>query len=127
MAVMSPPAPADGDADTAGGHRGRADRLAKAVLVALALAFVMAVVDGAGLGGSGGGARLGGDYPAFHAAGSIVLDGELAELYDADRQQAAQTDLGVDGYLAFAFPTWPGRTFLSPPSVSGPGMWFTPS
>jgi len=106
MAVLSPPAPAEGATGAPAVVGGRADRLAKAVLVALALAFVMAVVDGAGLGsdGAAGGARLGGDYPAFHAAGSIVLDGDHAELYDAARQQAAQAELGVDGYLAFAYP-----------------------
>ena len=105
MAVMSPLAPADGDSDSPVATGGRPDRLARAVLLALALAFIVAVADGAGLGTDGTeGARLGGDYPAFHAAGSIVLDGDLAELYSPDRQQAAQSELGIDGYLAFAYP-----------------------
>jgi hypothetical protein len=86
--------------------RPRVDRLAKAVLLALGLAVALAVIAGAGLGTSGaeGGARLGGDYPAFHAAGSIAAAGDFDELYDADRQTAEQVGLGVDGYLAFAYP-----------------------
>ena len=58
--------------------RPRVERLSKAVLLALAVAVVMVVVSGAGLGeGAADGARLGGDYPAFHGAGSIVADGDI--------------------------------------------------
>ena len=85
--------------------RPRVERLSKAVLLALAVAVVMAVVSGAGLGeGAADGARLGGDYPAFHGAGSIVADGDIDDLYDPTRQTAAQAGLGIDGYLAFAYP-----------------------
>lgn len=85
----------------------RTARMAKAVLMALGLAVVLIAVAAPGLGDASAevdGARLGGDLPAFYAAGSIVLDGEIDELYDAARQQAAQDELGLDGYLAFAYP-----------------------
>lgn len=85
--------------------RPRADRLAKAVLLALAVAVGMAVLSGAGLGeGAADGARLGGDYPAFHAAGSIAAAGDFDALYDPVRQEREQLGLGIDGYLAFAYP-----------------------
>lgn len=85
--------------------RPRVERLSKAVLLALAVAVVLAVMSGAGLGESAAdGARLGGDYPAFHGAGSIVADGDIDDLYDPMRQTAAQAGLGLDGYLAFAYP-----------------------
>ncbi len=63
------------------------------------------------LGGSGSGTlsgRLGGDFPAFYAAGSIVADGDWAHLYDPDRQLAEQAELfgdtGGTDYLYFAYP-----------------------
>ena len=50
--------------------------------------------------------RLGGDYPAFYGAGSIVAEGDWDELYSADRQQAAQAGFIDDegGYLYFSYP-----------------------
>lgn len=89
----------------------RVGRLARAVLLALVIAVAVAVIAGAGLGeadsGSGstpGGGRLGGDFPAFYAAGSIVRSGDLSSLYDPARQEIEQVELGIDGYLAFAYP-----------------------
>ncbi len=86
-------------------------RFSSAALVALLLAVVMATVMAAGLGdvadgstNAGEGPRLGGDYPAFYGAGSIVWEGDLDALYEAERQELAQTGLGLDGYLAFAYP-----------------------
>ena len=87
-----------------------ADKLARAVLLALALAVGLATISGAGIDESGAEtsatatARLGGDFAAFYAAGSIVWAGDIDELYDPARQRAAQDDLGLDGYLAFAYP-----------------------
>ena len=83
----------------------RVARLSRAILLALGLALTIAVVAGAGLGDgdSSGGARLGGDFPAFYGAGSIVWSGDIDQLYDPIRQQAEQTELGLDGYLAFAY------------------------
>jgi alpha-1,2-mannosyltransferase len=51
-------------------------------------------------------ARLGGDYPSFYGAGSIVAAGDWSELYDAERQQAEQAGLidNEGGYLYFSYP-----------------------
>ncbi|MEA2001966.1 MAG: glycosyltransferase family 87 protein [Actinomycetota bacterium] len=50
--------------------------------------------------------RLGGDYPAFYAAGSIALEGDWDELYLADRQRTEQAGLIDDqgGFLYFSYP-----------------------
>ncbi len=50
--------------------------------------------------------RLGGDYPSFYAAGSIVASGASDELYSPERQQAEQAGLIDDegGYLYFSYP-----------------------
>ena len=102
--ALAEPAPDRVAADGPPTGAGRARRVAWAFLLALGLAFAVAVAGGAGLGpDAGDGARLGGDYPAFHAAGSIVLAGDIDELYDSDRQTREQRDLGIDGYLAFAY------------------------
>ncbi len=95
---MEPPC----DPDPAGAARRR--RLAGAVLVALGLAFVVVVAAADGSRGPTG--RLGGDYPAFHAAGELVLDGRVDDLYDLDAQAEVQHDLQGDeqGFLAFAYP-----------------------
>ena len=94
-------------ADLRGLHA-RTERIAKAVLFALALAIVMITAAAPGIGEGAavaeGESRLGGDFPAFFAAGSIVLDGDIDDLYDANRQALAQENLGIDGYLAFAYP-----------------------
>ena len=88
----------------------RAERVSKAILLALGIAVLLAAVAGAGLGtngttsGEAQGPRLGGDFPAFYGAGSIVWSGDIDQLYDPARQQEAQDELGLDGYLAFAYP-----------------------
>lgn len=75
------------------------------MLAALAAAISIATMSGAGLDStSGSGPRLGGDFPAFYGAGSIVWNGDLDQLYDFGRQEEAQAGLGIDGYLAFAYP-----------------------
>jgi hypothetical protein len=71
------------------------------VLGVVVLLLVLTADEGAALSG-----RLGGDYPAFYGAGSIVADGDWDDLYDPGRQQLAQEGL-VDeegGYLYFAYP-----------------------
>lgn len=83
------------------------NRISKAVLLAIVVAVSMAVVVAAGIGEeqqSGSGDRLGGDFAAFYAAGSIVWSGDIDSLYDPARQEEAQANLGLDGYLAFAYP-----------------------
>src|SRR5438477_10640628 len=83
----------------------RLDRIAKAVLFALVLGFLVTVLSGSGSNTAAG--RVGGDYPAFYGAGRIVLDGDAAHLYDVKRQDAAEHDLFAgehDGLLYFAYP-----------------------
>ncbi len=84
----------------------RVARLARATLLALGLAVAFASIIGTGVGGGevSPDARLGGDFPAFYGAGGIVWSGDIDQLYDPVRQQAEQTELGLDGYLAFAYP-----------------------
>ncbi len=82
-------------------------RVGGAVLVALALTVVVSVVAGQGSTTVGG--RLGGDYPAFYAAGRIVVSADRDRLYEADAQRDAQAALfgdETDGYLAFAYPPY---------------------
>lgn len=48
---------------------------------------------------------MGGDFPAFYAAGSIVLDGEIDSLYDPEMQRRYQRDHhDGGGVLYFAYP-----------------------
>ncbi len=57
--------------------------------------------------------RLGGDYPAFYGAGSIVADGDWNELYSAERQQAAQAGYIDDdgGFLYFSYPPFVAQAY----------------
>lgn len=73
------------------------------VLTALVAAFVFVILSGDGSSTASG--RVGGDYPAFYGAGSIVADGDVDDLYDPAAQAAAQEGLldDEDGYLAFAY------------------------
>lgn len=86
------------------------NKIAHAILLALVVAVGIATVAGAGIGADQhvadgeSSARLGGDFAAFYAAGSIVWNGDIDALYDPARQAEAQADLGLDGYLAFAYP-----------------------
>ena len=65
------------------------------------LAVVVAAEDATSLAG-----RLGGDFPAFYGAGSVVQDGDVDELYELRRQAAAQDEImpGGDSLLYFAYP-----------------------
>lgn len=105
------PTSADGEGTSAPNRNSlhaRTERIAKAVLLALLLGVsaITAIAPGIGEGApvAEGQSRLGGDFPAFFAAGSIVLDGDIDQLYEAERQELAQEELGIDGYLAFAYP-----------------------
>ncbi len=83
----------------------RVARFARAILLALGIAVLTASIAGAGIGGEGAqGDRLGGDFPAFYGAGGIVWSGDIDALYDPVRQRSEQTEFGLDGYLAFAYP-----------------------
>lgn len=81
----------------------RYDRYAFVLVATIIAALVVATVTGDGADTATG--RLGGDYPAFYGAGSIVLDGDVADLYDPARQASAQVGLLAEGdVLFFAYP-----------------------
>lgn len=85
---------------------GRPNRIATAVLLAMALALLVSLLGGDGSHTVSGG-RLGGDFPEFYGAGLIVRAGDAAHLYDARRQSESQQGLFGDeesGYLDFAYP-----------------------
>ncbi|MEM7142160.1 MAG: hypothetical protein AAF548_14145 [Actinomycetota bacterium] len=73
----------------------------KALLAALAVAFVIVLASGSGSDTASG--RVGGDFPAFYSAGSIVADGDIDDLWDLEVQRAAQADLlgDEDGFIMF--------------------------
>jgi Glycosyltransferase family 87 len=81
-------------------------RAARAVAVALAIAFAVALASGSGAETASG--RLGGDYPAFYAAGRLITGPDRAAMYDPAQQ--AQTQHGLfpgdsdEGLLYFAYP-----------------------
>ena len=52
--------------------------------------------------------RLGGDFPSYYSAGTIVADGEGDRLYDPALQAEVQAELTGDGtgYLYFAYPPY---------------------
>ncbi len=82
---------------------GRIYRIATALLVALVLA---AVIQGL-LDHEASGLVRRGDFPAFYAAGKIVLRGETARLYDPALQEQIENEYwpSLGGrYLAFAYP-----------------------
>lgn len=95
---------------TAGARRGaqRPGRMllySRAALFAVVAAFAISVLGSTGADTVSG--RLGGDFPAFYAAGSIVGDGDWTNLYDPDRQLAEQARLfpeSDDSFLYFAYP-----------------------
>lgn len=66
-------------------------------------AFVLVVMLGSGSSTVGG--RIGGDFPAFYSAGSMVADGNVDQLYDLSAQKVAQQDLlGPEGgFLMFPY------------------------
>lgn len=75
-----------------------------AVIVGVCLAIVLSAFAGSGASTVGG--RLGGDFPAFYAAGRIVIEGSGDALYDPALQAEYQEALYPedDGYLFFAYP-----------------------
>lgn len=73
------------------------------ILVALATAFVFVILAGSGSSTASG--RVGGDFPAFYGAGSIVAAGGADQLYDPAVQAAAQTELLGDegGFIMYPY------------------------
>lgn len=74
-----------------------------AVLAGLILAVLFAVLTACnGVISTG---RLGGDFPAFYAAGKLVVQGESQSIYDPDRILTEQRSiLPTGGYLPFVNP-----------------------
>ena len=89
-------------------------RLARAVALALAIAFAVALASGSGAETASG--RLGGDYPAFYAAGRLITSDERGEMYDATRQAETQQGLfpgdADEGLLYFAYPPHTALAYL---------------
>lgn len=78
--------------------------IAGAVLASIVASFVLVVLSADGASSLAG--RVGGDFPAFYGAGTIVAEGHADRLYDIDRQQRAQSGLHEDevDVLYFAYP-----------------------
>ncbi len=78
----------------------------RAFLGAVLVVLVAGTVLGDGVGTATG--RLGGDFPSFYAAGSIVADGEAERLYDAQLQVEVQEGLFGEetGFLYFSYPPY---------------------
>lgn len=76
--------------------------LAWAVLASLAISFVAVITAADGASSLAG--RVGGDFPAFYGAGTVVADGDIDQLYDLERQAEAQEELLGSGALYFSYP-----------------------
>jgi len=74
------------------------------ILAAITAAFVFVVLTGDGSTTATG--RVGGDFPAFYGAGTIVNDGAIDSLYDPATQAAAQVHLLGDetGFIMYPYP-----------------------
>lgn len=82
-------------------------RFSLAILLGLAAGVTLAFLSADGLSIAGG--SLGGDYPAFYAAGKIIAEGQGAALYDVALQERMQQGLHADGdrgFLIFAYPAY---------------------
>jgi hypothetical protein len=80
----------------------------RVILAAIVAGVVLAAALGGGASTLTG--RLGGDFPAFYAAGRLVAHGEAARLYDWHAQANAEADLfpgaRATRFLAFAYPPY---------------------
>lgn len=78
----------------------------RAFLGAVLVVLVAGTIFGSGVGTATG--RLGGDFPSFYGAGSIVARGDGDRLYDPALQAEVQADLFGDdtGFLYFAYPPY---------------------
>jgi len=106
--------------DSKWGWRLRAYPLA--LLIGMGIGFLIFVFASRGAVGLWG--RLGGDYPAFYAAGRLVLDGRVAEIYSFKLQQAQQSDLfpGAEGkFLPYVYP--PFVAYAYAPLAMLPYRW----
>jgi len=83
-------------------RRWRLRRYPQAAILALLAGWAFAVAVGSDRPVDTG--LLGGDYPAFYVAGSIVNEGLSDRLYDFELQASMQADLVPNGFLPFAYP-----------------------
>ena len=99
MATITAPAPSSHSADL----DRRLTLYPKVLLLALAAAFLFVIVSGDGSDTASG--RVGGDFPAFYSAGTIVADGNIDDLWDPATQAAAQDGLlgDEDGFIMFPY------------------------
>jgi len=97
-----------------------------AILITLAAAVLFATIT---FDEADADSRLGGDYPAFYAAGSIAAAGDWDELYSQERQQREQTGLIDDagGYLYFSYPPFVagGYALLAAPAYAWSSLLHT--
>ena len=94
--------------------RPRLRRYAMALLAGTGLGFVVFLASSKGL-STPGGARVGGDFPAFYSAARMVRSGAISELYDPRVQEDAQRDLfpaGIHGRLPFAYPPFVALAYV---------------
>jgi hypothetical protein len=73
------------------------------ILITIAAAFVIVITAGSGSDTAAG--RVGGDFPAFYSAGTIVAEGNIDGLYEPAVQAAAQVDLlgGEGGFIMYPY------------------------
>jgi hypothetical protein len=90
-------------------RRWRFKRYPQAAILALLAGWAFAVAVGSDQPADTG--LLGGDYPAFYVAGSIVNEGLADRLYDFELQASMQTDLVPDGFLPFAYPPFAAAAY----------------
>jgi hypothetical protein len=78
----------------------------RALIGTILVVLVAGSLLGGGVGTPTG--RLGGDFPSYYGAGTIVAEGGGDRLYDPEMQADVQADLFEDdgGYLYFAYPPY---------------------
>ncbi len=76
--------------------------LPRATVFGLFVGWALTITTSRGLSTVSGG--LGGDYPAFYAAGRIVLSGATDHLYDFATQRAFGAEFPNGGFLPFVYP-----------------------
>jgi hypothetical protein len=76
------------------------------ILIGLALAFLFIVFSDSGADSVTG--RIGGDFPSFYSAGSIVAAGKGENLYSLNQQLVYQEGLlgKRESAIAFAYPSY---------------------
>lgn len=84
------------------------------ILVLLGVLIALLIVFFSGSGSKILSGRLGGDFPAFYAAGRIIRTSGLNKLYDFDKQIKLQQDLFPDkkSYLPFSYPPFVALAYV---------------